>query len=63
MIKCDYSWSWLFSYLCEFDMNNSLKYFCVLPLVATEPECPGPAAHLRAQQRDSDGGGEEMSQP
>lgn len=32
-------------------------------LIAAEPECSGPAAHLGAQQRDSDGGGEEMSQP
>lgn len=35
----------------------------MLPLVATEPECPGPAAHLRAEQWDSDGGGQEVSQP
>lgn len=32
-------------------------------LIAAEPECSGPAAHLGAQQRDGDGGGEEMSQP
>jgi len=35
---------------------------CVLPPVAAAPERPGPAAHLGAQQRDGDGGGEEMSQ-
>lgn len=32
-------------------------------LIAAEPECSGPAAHFGAQQRDSDGSGEEMSQP
>lgn len=52
------------SYLYEFNRFESLKCsLCWLSLVATKPECPGPAAHLRAQQRDGDGGGEEMSQP
>lgn len=33
------------------------------PVVAPELECPGPATHFRAQQRDGDGGGEEVPQP
>lgn len=36
---------------------------CFFPIVAPEPERPGPATHFRAQQRDGDGGGEEVPQP
>lgn len=36
---------------------------CFFPVVAPEPECPGPATHFGAQQRDGDGGGEEVPQP
>lgn len=48
---------------------SNLKSKCCLNvlmfnfLIAAEPECSGPAAHFGAQQRDSDGGGEKMSQP
>lgn len=41
---------------------NECVYVC-FPAVAPEPERPGPAAHFRAQQRDGDGGGEEVPQP
>lgn len=37
--------------------------FFFLPVVAPEPERPGPATHFRAQQRDGDGGGEEVPLP
>lgn len=40
-----------------------LMCVCFFPIVAPEPERPGPATHLRAQQRDGDGGGEEVPQP
>lgn len=37
---------------------------CVFfPVVAPELERPGPATHFRAQQRDCDGGGEEVPEP
>lgn len=43
----------------------SFYLMCVFffPVVAPEPECPGPATHFGAQQRDGDGGGEEVPQP
>lgn len=40
-----------------------LMCVCFVPVVAAEPERSGPATHFRAQQRDGDGGGEEVPQP
>lgn len=43
--------------------RSSVLTFLACSPTASQPECPGPAAHLGAQQRDRDGGGEEVPQP
>lgn len=61
---CSVSTALVFCFVCvsESSFPNVLTVLARSP-TASQPECPGPAAHLGAQQRDRDGGGEEVPQP
>lgn len=62
---CQLLWPSASSSVCHFLMF-SFSYVLTFPArspAASQPERPGPAAYLGAQQRDRDGGGEEVPQP